>query len=221
MKFKLQGSGSFLRARSRCHERGFSCSRDLERKRAAGCAAGCHSFILHRRARRAAGSNFVPARQGASGAAGAWLGPFSSVTSLEMKNPVVICSGGSGAEKLLTPPIHRRWICAVLPGGLCGCLTGRLSTTRPFAHRGGRELGKKVEFLVRDAGGSGGRTVATCLFRRGLWVREEPGMALSFAPTPAAGVRFCPSKCPLVTANNDKPLLLFSLFFLCGSRWYC
>lgn len=36
------------------------------------------------------------------------LGPFSSITSLEMKNLAVICSACSGAEKLLTPPIHRR-----------------------------------------------------------------------------------------------------------------
>lgn len=36
------------------------------------------------------------------------LGPLSSITSLEMKNLAVICSDCNGAEKLLTPPIHRR-----------------------------------------------------------------------------------------------------------------
>lgn len=42
------------------------------------------------------------------------LGPVSSITSLEMKNLAVICSDCNGAEKLLTPLIHRRsfYFCA-------------------------------------------------------------------------------------------------------------
>lgn len=72
------------------------------------------------------------------------MGPFSSVTSLEMKNPAVICSGCSGAEKLLTPPIHRRWICAVLPGGLCGCLTRAAEHHAALrSPTGGENWGKK------------------------------------------------------------------------------
>lgn len=72
------------------------------------CSSDVYGFILHRRAWMGLWEVILFEQDGESPPRQALgLGPFSSITSLEMKNLVVICSNCSGAEKLLTPPIHR------------------------------------------------------------------------------------------------------------------
>lgn len=80
------------------------------------------------------------------------LGPFLSITRLEMKNPAVVCSDCKTTEKMLTSQIHHHpvfFFSVLLDGGGNWCLGGEVVSVAFSAPPAALALGRAVMFTRR------------------------------------------------------------------------